>query len=95
MRDKHGGFEWDMAFDVSAEAGEVSRLSRLRRKHRFRRSVVDRCRGELGALYAAGLSLGQLALWLWRRKRLRVSRATLHRRMQTWPEVVIRRRRRG
>jgi hypothetical protein len=90
MRDTRNSYQWDAQFDVDAELAEVARLAGVRRRHRFTRSAVDRYRGELGALYAAGLSFAQLSLWLWRRKRVRVARSTLHRRMSRWPEVTIR-----
>lgn len=95
MRDNVSGYQWDKSFDVAAEVGEMSRLSKLRQRHHYRMSAIDKYRGELAALYAAGLSFAKLALWLMHRKKIAVSRSALHRRMKHWPEVTIRGRRRG
>jgi len=90
MGDMEKDYQWDRSFDVDSEVEEVVRLARLRRKKKQRRSVLDRYRGELVALYDAGLSFAQLALWLQCRKRIKVSRTAIHRRMREWPEVTIR-----
>lgn len=90
MRDKGNGYQWDRSFDVAAELAEMSRLSKLRQRHHYRLTAIDKYRGELTALYAAGLSFAKLALWLMRRKKVAVSRSALHRRMRCWPEVTIR-----
>lgn len=90
MGDNGNEYQWDRQFDVHAEVEEVSRLSKLRKKKRYKRSVLDRYRGELAALYNSGLSFAQLALWLHHRKKIRASRSAIHRRMRDWPEVKIR-----
>lgn len=92
MGDKRKGNEWDRSFDAQAEADEIRRLSHLRKKNRYRRSTLDSFRGELAALYNEGLSFAQLALWLLTKKKIRISRSSVHRKMSQWPEVQIRER---
>lgn len=90
MGDKRRSKEWDRSFDAHTEADEIKRLSHLRKRHRYCRSTLDSFRGELAALYNEGLSFAQLALWLQSKKKIRISRSSVHRKMSQWPEVQIR-----
>lgn len=90
MCDNISDYQWNKSFDATKEAEEVLRVAKLRKRKRFKRSVLDQYRAELVALYSQGLSISQLALWLLAKKRLTVSRSTIYRRLQSWPEVEIR-----
>lgn len=92
MSDKGDPSQGGKRFDAESEAQQISALSRLRRRNRYRRSKLDRYRGELGSLYGQGLSFAQLALWLRTKKKIIISRSAIHRKMQQWPEVKIRHR---
>lgn len=91
MGDKHKENQWDKSFDLRSEIEAVGHISILRRKKKYRRSILDRFRGELTALYSSGLSLAQLALWLQHRKKIKISRSAIHRKLREWPEIVLRR----
>lgn len=90
MGDKRRGNKWDRSFDAQTEADEIRQLSHLRKRNRYCRSTLDSFRGELAALYNEGLSFAQLALWLQSKKKIRISRSSVHRKMIQWPEVQIR-----
>lgn len=66
------------AFDATAEAALLRAQTRARRRPRYRRSRLDRYKGELLALRAEGCTTAELQRWLLAR-RVRVQHATVAR----------------
>ncbi len=66
------------AFDAAAEAARLRAQSRARRRPRYRRSRLDRYKGELLALRAEGCTTAELQRWLLAH-RIRVQHATVAR----------------
>jgi hypothetical protein len=62
-------------FDAHAE---LARIKALRKKRRYRRSKLDRYRGEILALEQAGASNADIALWL-RERKLKAAGSTVAR----------------
>ena len=69
-------------FNAAAEAAEIRAISKLRKKRQYpnRKSILDKYRKELLALYLEQeLSCTQLKIWLKEKKRLDVSLSTITR----------------
>ena len=66
------------AFDAAAEAALLRAQTRSRRRPRYRRSRLDRYKGELLALHDEGCTTAELQRWLLAR-RVRVQHATVAR----------------
>ena len=66
------------AFDAVAEAALLRAQTRARRRPRYRRSRLDRYKGELLALRDEGCTTAELQRWLLAR-RVRVQHATVAR----------------
>ena len=65
-------------FDAAAEAERLRAQTRARRRPRYRRSRLDRYKGELLALRDEGCTTAELQRWLLAR-RVRVQHATVAR----------------
>ncbi len=65
-------------FDAAAEAASLRAETRARRRPRYRRSRLDRYKGELLALRDEGCTTAELQRWLLAR-RVRVQHATVAR----------------
>ncbi len=65
-------------FDAAAEAARLRAETRARRRPRYRRSRLDRYKGELLALRDEGCTTAELQRWLLAR-RVRVQHATVAR----------------
>ena len=70
--------EDENAFDAAAEAAFLRAQTRARRRPRYRRSRLDRYKGELLALRDKGCTTAELQRWLLAR-RVRVQHATVAR----------------
>ena len=68
----------DSTFDAADEAARLRAQTRARRRPRYRRSRLDRYKGELLALRAEGCTTAELQRWLLAR-RIRVQHATVAR----------------
>ena len=66
------------AFDAAAEAALLRAQTRARRRPRYRRSRLDRYKGELLALRDEGCTTAELQRWLMAH-RIRVQHATVAR----------------
>jgi len=84
-------YQWNKQLNPQMELTEIKRVRKLQIRKRYRRTKIDDYRGELSTLYNAGGSFGDMVVWLRRRKKVTVSRSTVHRIMSKWPEVMIRR----
>ena len=60
-------------FDATNELAKLNDYCQSRRKSHYPRSRLQKCRAELVALSKAGASLRQLALWLKKNKRIKIS----------------------
>ena len=74
-------------FDATSELDNLRRHCSARRKFHYRRSRLNKWRAELVAFYKAGASLREIALWLRKHKRLRVSHTTIMRYLKKLPEL--------
>ena len=74
-------------FDVTTELAKMNEYCQSRRKAHYRRSRLHKCRAELVALAKAGASLRQLALWLQRDKRIKISHTSIMRYLKKLPEL--------
>lgn len=74
-------------FDAPAELVKLNDYCQSRRKSQYRRSRLHKCRAELVALAKAGASLRQLALWLQRDKRIKISHTSIMRYLKKLPEL--------
>lgn len=72
------------------ELAEIKLIRRLQSRKRPRKSKLAPYRGELTVLYNAGGSISDLVVWLRCRKKITVSRGSVHRILSLWPEVLIR-----
>lgn len=68
----------ESTFDAAAEAARLKAQTRARRRPRYRRSRLDRYKGELLALRREGCTTAELQRWLLAR-RIRVQHATVAR----------------
>ena len=66
------------AFDAAAEADRLRAQTKARRRPRYRRSRLDRYKGELLALRGEGCTTAELQRWLLAH-RIRVQHATVAR----------------
>ena len=66
------------AFDAAGEASRLRAQTRARRRSRYRRSRLDRFKGELLALRGEGCTTAELQRWLLAH-RVRVHHATVAR----------------
>lgn len=73
--------------DAQAELDAVRRRREIARRKRFTRSRLDRFRAELVELRRAGASYPELAEWLRREKRTKVSHTTVMRFLKQLPEM--------
>jgi hypothetical protein len=76
-------------FDATNELAKLNDYCQSRRKLHYRRSRLQKCRAELVALSKAGTSLRQLALWLQRKKRIKVSHTSIMRYLRKLPELKL------
>jgi hypothetical protein len=74
-------------FDATIELTKLHHYCQMRRKSHYRRSRLHKCRAELVALAKAGASLRQLAIWLQRNKRIKVSHTSVMRYLKQLPEL--------
>ena len=66
------------AFDAAAEAARLRAQTRARRRPRYGRSRLDRCKHELLALRGEGATTAEIRRWLLQR-RIRVHHSTVAR----------------